>query len=131
MGYAVAKVLLNGSIALNDFRGDALSDPATHALAARVATIDDGNPDPNALAPQRVAIRLRDGRIVEWQCDTMLANPARPLSDARHLAKFEDCLRYATEPLAPDTGARLAAAVAELERLDDVRTLAALASSRS
>ena len=57
----MAKVLQNGAIDLADFRGDALTDPETHALAARVTTRDDGNPDPNALAPQTVTVRLKNG----------------------------------------------------------------------
>ena len=38
MAWAVAKVLQNGKLDLADFRGAALADPATHALARRVTT---------------------------------------------------------------------------------------------
>lgn len=125
--YAVAKVLQKGSLDLADFRGDALSDPETHALAARVTTRDDGNPDPNALAPQRVTVHLKDGTAVSWHCKTMLANPARPLTRDQHLAKFRRCLDFAETPLSPDTGERLMKAVDRLEDLDDVRDLSRLA----
>src|SRR5262249_15605644 len=77
MAYAVAKVLLNGKLDLADFRGSALADPAAHALAQRVRVKNDGNPDPNALVPQLVIVRLDNGTQHIWSCTTMLANPAR------------------------------------------------------
>jgi aconitate decarboxylase len=123
MGYAVAKVLQNGALDLADFRGAALRDPATLALAARVETRSDGNPDPNAMAPQAVVVHLRDGTALRWRCETMLANPARPLTQAQHLAKFHRCCDFAQEPLAEGAPARLVAMVDRLEDLADVRAL--------
>ncbi|MGE0422389.1 MAG: MmgE/PrpD family protein [Reyranellaceae bacterium] len=130
MAYAVARVVLNGTIDLADFRGAALADQATHALAARVRTRSDGNADPNALAPQSLTVHLADGRALEWSCRTMLAHPSRPLSRAAHLAKFERCLAFAAEPLAADTASRLIETVDRLEALDDVRLLTRLAAAR-
>ena len=130
MAYAVAKVVRNGKLDLSDFRGEALSDPATHALAARMQTLSDGNPDPNALAPQSLTVHLKDGRSFEWQCETMLANPARPLTRQQHLDKFARCLDFAAEPLAPDAGPRLIEAVDRLEEVEDVRLLASLVAAR-
>jgi 2-methylcitrate dehydratase PrpD len=127
--YAVAKVLQKGSIDLADFRGDALTDPATHALAARVTTRDDGNPDPNALAPQRVTVHLKNGTALSWRSETMLANPARPLTHEQHLAKFRRCLDFAATPLSPGAADRLIDAVARLEGMEDVRELSQLASA--
>jgi 2-methylcitrate dehydratase PrpD len=131
MAYAVAKVLQKGSLDLADFRGDALADPATHALAAKVETRDDGNPDPNALAPQAVTVHLTDGAALSWRCETMLANPARPLTDEQHLAKFRRCLDFSATPLASNAAVRLIAAVERLEELDDVRVLATMAANAS
>jgi 2-methylcitrate dehydratase PrpD len=121
--YAVAKVLQKGSIDLSDFRGAALGDPGTHALAARVTTRDDGNPDPNALAPQRVTVTLKNGTAHSWHCQTMLANPARPLTREQHLAKFRRCLDFSAVPLAPGAAERLIGRVDRLEKLADVRRL--------
>ena len=128
MAYAVAKVLQKGSIDLDDFRGDALADPATHALAACVTTSDDGNPDPNAMAPQSVVVGLKNGAELSWRCETMLAHPARPLTHGQHLAKFRRCLDFAAAPLAPGVADRLIDAVERLERLEDVRVLAEMAA---
>ena len=128
MAYAVAKTLLHGKLDLADFRGDALADRATHDLAARVSLTNDGNPDPNALAPQRVIVRLHDGTEHRWSCETMLANPARPLTREQHLAKFRRCLDFAASAPAPDAPARLVEIVDRLESLQDARVLGALAA---
>lgn len=121
MGFVVAKTLLGGTVDLADYRGSALLDAETHWLAALVRTEADGNPNPNALAPQTVTVRLRDGRVLDWACDAMLANPARPLSRAQHLEKFRRCWAFAAEPLGtPDV---LVAAVDDLDQLADVRVL--------
>jgi 2-methylcitrate dehydratase PrpD len=129
VAYAVARVLKNGAIDLSDFRGDALADPDTHALAARVTACDDGNRDPNALAPQRVTVHLGNGAALSWHCETMLANPARPLSREQHLAKFRRCLDFASTPLPAGTADRLIEAVDRLEEMVDVRDLAQMASA--
>jgi aconitate decarboxylase len=127
MAYAVARVLKNGTIDLADFRGDALTDPETHALAARVETRDDGNPDPNALAPQAVLVHLNNGASLSWRCETMLAHPARPLTHDQHLAKFRRCMDFAAKPFA-DAVDRLIETVDRLEGLEDVRVLAEMAA---
>jgi len=128
LAWTAARVLLNGRLDLADFRGPALADPATLALAQRVTLKNDGNPDPNALAPQRVVVRLEDGTAHRWSCETMLAHPARPLAREQHLAKFRRCADFAASPLAPDVPARLIEIVDRLEAVEDVRILAALAA---
>jgi len=129
LAWAVAKVLQNGALDLADFRGHALADRETQELARRVVLKNDGNADPNALAPQRLVVRLQSGAELAWSCETMLANPARPLATDQHLAKFRRCLDFAATPLPPKTAERLIDAVNRLEALADVRLLAALAAT--
>jgi aconitate decarboxylase len=130
MAYAVAKTLQHGALDLSHFRGDALADPATYELAARIETRDDGNADPNALAPQTVVVHLADGRALSWRGETMLAHPARPLTHDQHLAKFHRCLDFSAEPLPPETEGRMIEAVDRLEEMADVRLLARLAAGQ-
>jgi len=129
MAYMGARALLNGAVDIADCRGDALTDAATHALAARISMTIDDNPDPNALAPQRVVIRLRDGTAHEWRCDSMLASPARPLTRDQHLAKFFRCLEFAATPLPRGNGEKLVDLVDRMDQLDDVRVLTGLLAS--
>jgi aconitate decarboxylase len=123
MAFIGAKVLLHGTIDLAHYRGAALTDPATHALAGRIVMESDGNPDPNAMAPQEVVVTLKDATVLRWHCAVMLANPARRLGREQHLAKFRRCLEFAREPLRPGAGDTLIDLVDRLERLADVRAL--------
>jgi hypothetical protein len=59
----------------------------------------------------------------------MLAHPARPLTREQHLAKFRRCLDFAETPLPPGAADRLIEAIDRLERVEDVRELARLASA--
>jgi aconitate decarboxylase len=127
MAFIGAKALLTGTVDIDHCRGEALTDKATHELALRIVTEMNGNPDPNALAPQRIEVTLRTGETLRWTCDTMLANPARPLTREQHLRKFMRCLEFAQEPLA---ATELIDLVDRLEQVDDVRTLCALLAPR-
>jgi aconitate decarboxylase len=128
MGFVIAKTMQHGTLDLDHYRGAALTDPETHRLAALVRTEADDNPDPNALAPQTVTVRLRDGRELEWRCAAMLANPARPLTRDQHLAKFRRCWRFAADPLGDAACEALIAMIDCLEDIDDVRAMTAMLS---
>lgn len=123
MAFIVAKVLKHGSIDLAHYRGDGLTDPETHEIAKRVSMRIDDNPDPNALVPQRIELVLKDGRRLEWTCETMLAGVTRRLTREQHLTKFRRCMEFAAAPLAEGAVERLVALVDDLDTLDDVRAL--------
>ena len=131
MAYAIAKVLQHGVLDPLHFRGPDLADPQTFAVAQRVRVEADGNPDPNALAPQTVTVRLTSGATHTWRCDTMLASPQRRLTRARALAKFRRCLTLSAEPLPEDRADRLIEMVDGLEDVSDTGQVVALLSGRS
>lgn len=89
--YVGAVCLRRGAVGLGDFTEAARSDPETLALAARLVACDDGNPDPNALAPARVELDLADGSTVATSVTDVLGSPANPLSPAAARAKFDAC----------------------------------------
>jgi 2-methylcitrate dehydratase PrpD len=125
MGYVAAKVLLHGRVGVEHYRGAAeLNDPATHELAARVRTIEDGSTNQSALSPQSVVIKLRDGTQLDWRCESMLASPTRRLSREQHLDKFKTCWEFAATPLRASARDELIGAVDRLETMTDVRQLA-------
>ena len=126
MAFIGAKALLHGNVDISHCRGDALTDKATHELARLIETEEDNNPDPNALAPQRVEITLQTGENLHWACDTMLANPNRPLTREQHLAKFTRCLEFAHETLPATTGQALIDMVDRLDQIEDARQLCEL-----
>lgn len=126
MAFMGAKALQHGKIDISHCRDAALTDPRTHELARRIRMETDDNPDVNALCPQRVVIRLKDGREYEWACATMLANPARKLTRAAHLAKFHRCWSFAATPLGAARGQALVDLVDRLETVSDMREVSAL-----
>ena len=129
MPFALAKVLQHGSLDPMHFRGEALRDPQTFVLSQKVSMQIDDNPNPNALAPQRVSVRLKDGRVLEHAIDTMLASPKRPLSEEARMKKFQRCWSLASEPMDDSTG--LVTLINGLERCDDVRAVTDLLVART
>ena len=127
--YVGAVCLRRGTVALDDFTMAALADPATLALARRLTVIDDGNPDPNALTPQRVEIDRAGGRTLAYEVTQVLGSPERPLSREAAKAKFTACWHSVPSRTA-DQGTALWDAVATLESLDDVGRLASLIAPR-
>jgi aconitate decarboxylase len=64
--------------------------------------------------------------VLDWSCDVMLANPARPLSHEAHLAKFRRCWEFAAEPLPDANREALITLVDHLDDVTDIRELLAL-----
>lgn len=126
MGYAIAKLLQHSTLDATHYRGAALRDPETYALAQRVTTVEDGSTDPNALVPQQVTVELAGGRRLEWSCGQVLAHPTRPLSRDAHLAKFRRCWSLSAEALGPAEA--MIEMVDHIEEVDDMRRLARLLS---
>ena len=124
--YVGALALLRGGVDVADFGPDGLSDPRVHAVARRIELVADGNPDPNALAPQAVTAHLGSGRTLRVEVPHTLGSPARPLSRDQHLAKFRRCWSRAPQPLAGNAAERLVHLVDGLEELDDCNRIAAL-----
>lgn len=125
--YVGAVCLRRGTVGFDDFTAAALADPQTLALACRLQIIEDGNPDPNALVPQRVEVDLAEGRTAVCSVDAVFGSPTHPLAADAARAKFEMCWR--TVPGLPfEQGVALWNAVSALEALEDVRVLAALAA---
>ena len=125
--YAGAVCLRRGTVGLDDFTPAALADPVTLALARRLAVVEDGNPDPNALAPQRAEIDLAEGRTVACTVDAVLGSPEWPLSPEARGSKLAACWS-SLGSLPSEQGAKLWETVAALDTLDDVRVIAPLAS---
>ena len=124
MDFAIAKLLQHGTLDATHYRGEALRDPETYALAQRVVTQKDGTTDPNALVPQHVTVELTDGRVLEWGCAQVLAHPTRPLTREAHLAKFCRCWSLSVETLGPAEA--MIETVDHIEEVADMRRLARL-----
>ena len=121
--YVVARTLLSGSVGLGDFSEALLRDPATHALAARVALLGDGNTDENAVVPQRVEIELHDVTKLDQRVEAALGSPENPLPRAAQIAKVRACFAGILPEGRADA---LMGALDVLHEAPDVTMLAAL-----
>ena len=77
------------------FEGDALHDPALVALAEKVSVQLDGNPDGNAMAPQRLVVTTSSGETIERRIDANLGSIANPMSAEQSAQKYDLCRRLA------------------------------------
>jgi 2-methylcitrate dehydratase PrpD len=123
--FVTATELAHRSVVPESFHPERLADPALHALAAKVTVAQSDNPDPNALWPQRFAIRLKDGWTWDHTIDKAIGHPDNPLTRDAHLAKFRNCWRYGRPDGAPAVADELIALVDGLDALGDVGALAA------
>lgn len=83
------------------------------SLAEKVTVHLDGNPDGNALSPQRLVVTLADGEVIEQMIEANPGSPAAPMTPEQAASKyglcrelagdcdpriFDDPLSYATDP---------------------------------
>jgi aconitate decarboxylase len=121
--YVLACALQGGGVGLDDFQPTALADPPRLALAQRIRLNPDDNPDPNALAPVTVIVRLQGGATHKVRISEVYGSPARPMGREAHLAKFRANWISGARPLPEAAGERLIELVDELESVPDVAEL--------
>ncbi|MCS6987193.1 MAG: MmgE/PrpD family protein [Sphingomonadaceae bacterium] len=96
--FLVALMLADGQIDPRRFHAAAFTDPALKALGERVRLVNDGNPDPNALRPQRIVVHFRDAPPEEVILPGVLGSPEAPLSAEQRRAKWAFALELAGLP---------------------------------
>lgn len=126
IGYVAARALQDGTLGVDDFTTEALSDPDTFATAQKVAITKDSNSDPSALAPVTVVVNLTDGRRLETTQALIYGNPAKPMTPDAHLEKFRNNWLSGAAPLPVENGEALIETVAAIDAVSDIRQIIAL-----
>ena len=121
--YAGALALANGAVDVPDFRPERLGDPYLQDIGRRIEVVIDDNPDLNALAPQTVIARLRNGREYTVDVPHTLGSPQRPLTPEQYFDKFRRCLSYGIRPLAADAPERVMDMIDRLDALDNTNDI--------
>jgi 2-methylcitrate dehydratase PrpD len=93
--YLVAVHLRNGRVDSDCFSERWLNDASLAPLAARVHLEDNGTSDPNALSPQRLLLKLNNGRELMMDVPHTLGSPGCPLDRSQRLDKARRCLEFA------------------------------------
>lgn len=119
--YVCACALLRSDLGIDDFNEERRHDPETLALGRRIKAVVDRNPDPNALTPVTMTVRLKDGRELSRTIDTVYGNPAKPISREAHLAKFHRNFQSALNPLPAENAGHLIEMLDKIEHVEDVR----------
>lgn len=96
--FLVALMLTDGRIDPRRFTSANFDDPGLRALGARLSVSVDGNPDLNALGPQRFRITLADGSVRDVLVPATLGSPANPLTAAAHDDKLAFAASLAAVP---------------------------------
>jgi len=126
--YAVAAALVKGTTDVSAFLDGARDDPRLRDLAARVDVRADlsmsmrSSEGPTA----RVAMTLRDGRVLTHDTAIVHGDAANPRSSEELVTKF---MALSRDTLASARAGEVVAMVGQLERVKDVRELTALLTS--
>jgi 2-methylcitrate dehydratase PrpD len=115
--FVIGKTLVHGTIAPHDFTADGLRDAAALSLAARTTCRLEGEAHEVA-----VEVELENAARLRAQIDA-----SRPMSTEMLIRKFEECCRYAAQPLQASAVARLTETILDLDRLEDVSQIASIA----
>ena len=127
--FVAGTFLARGRVDVPDFASpDMLNDPRVHSFAARIRVVQDENPDENAIAPQRIAVRLKGGATHEALLPVIYGHPDAPLTPAENLNKFARCCSYAQPPVPASARDQLIDVISRLETAEDVAPVAALVS---
>ncbi len=121
--FICATVLRRGGLATSDFAPEALIDPETHRIAARVTVEEDKAGDATAFGPQTVTVTLNDGRSGRREIAFAIGDPRHPLPRAKQLEKFWWAWESAAVPPPRAAGERFLAQIDALETLPDVTVL--------
>jgi 2-methylcitrate dehydratase PrpD len=130
-GYCGALALREGHVRLDGFTPEALHDPETLALTARIEVVSDGSDNPAAFAPQTLEARLTSGEIRTLSLDALYGSPADPMRADDIAAKRAECLAFGLGAPQPGLDASLHEAVAALPHAASTDTLTALISGRT
>jgi 2-methylcitrate dehydratase PrpD len=121
--YCVANAIVRRASKLAHFRPEQVGDAEVNALIERVEVIADPALDVRGHTAVDVALTTSDGRTVLRQLDIAPGFPGNGLSDVQQIARFEDCVAYAAQPLPRRQVDAFLGGVEALESLDDARRL--------
>jgi 2-methylcitrate dehydratase PrpD len=123
--FTVATALVTGAVTIDSFSPEALRAPDVLALAERVRFTMLADAAPGAIASGGIAIRLKDGSVLERFVATPRGAPANPIPQEELVEKFRTCARLAAVPPGEAMIEAIVARIDRLEEMADVRELLA------
>lgn len=120
MQFVAPQMIEHGLIDPRRFVAEHFQSAAAQRHAARVHVVLDGNPDPNALAPQTIELTLKDGRTFSRHVTIPYGSPGNALDRDAQLQKARFCLELGGLDRPVEA---LFDAADNLDSLDDARAL--------
>jgi 2-methylcitrate dehydratase PrpD len=128
--YTVANAIVRKNSLLEHFTAKSVRDPQVIALASRVHVVADSTLlgegyDPGAV---RMKVRMKDGTGYDLFANHRRGRPQNPASKEVLAKKFHNCVAFNGDPLWMERAGEIAALVARLDKVADVRRIAELLS---
>lgn len=121
--YCVANALVRRSSQLPHFAPAQVHDAQVRALIGRITVLADPALDARGHTAVDLLVRTHSGQVHQRGLDIAPGFPGADLSEAQHLARFNDCLAAAPRPPGAEQAEQLLAALQGLAGLPDVRAL--------
>lgn len=116
--YTVASALLRGHVALEDFRPEAVNDPAIRAVIEKIhVEVDENLP---MLLPGIIRIRMKDGREFSAYEEHMKGSAARPVPYEAITEKAVKCFAFGHAGKSEAEVRTLAENIRHLEDFDNI-----------
>ena len=122
-GYCVANALVRRSSSLRHFAPSQVNDPLVREMIGRVTVIADEALNARGHAAVDLVVTTCDGNTHSRQLDIPPGFPGADLDDAQHLARFRDCLDYATFRPSESQVERMLQSLEDMAALPDIRML--------
>lgn len=124
--YLAAVTLVKGTVGLDAYTPELMSDAKIFALATKVKLVADNNQNVNALAPQHLTVALNDGRIFDYAMREVYGAPEFPMTHDAQVAKFIDCCRHAIYPLSDKSDEKIASLMAAINNIEQYNDVSAI-----
>jgi len=127
--YTVASALVRGSVFIGDFNDQAIRDPKVLEVAHRVKAFVDPKLEKEfstGISPTTVAMRLKNGTILETRIDQVKGHPQKSVSLEEIFQKYKQCAIYAANPLSEKQFSLMRETVFGLQKVKDVSFLLGL-----
>jgi 2-methylcitrate dehydratase PrpD len=122
INYVVAMAFLDGKLEIQTFTDEYVNQTRVQEALGKVKVIiDESIPEPGPYCP--VSVELRDGARYSYTAKIAKGDQRNPLSEAEVMAKFRANAKLA---ISEKQSEALASAVATLESVDNVKTIADL-----